>query len=150
MAISIQRMFINSIINNEYSKDDIVSKNRSLRENFLKIVPETEDNLHCLNHVEYGDIIDRKSNELILGLKLKQKNLLVSEVLNALEDMEEPPEEVKDYFPEITNDEWQAITRLITVIMFSFEKHINIDPSENKKSKIKKLIQELGGESRID
>ncbi|MEZ4730245.1 MAG: hypothetical protein R3E79_24205 [Caldilineaceae bacterium] len=54
----------------------------------------------------------------VIGLKVKGKNILVSQVLNALEDLD-LPNEVKEYYPDLTDEEWQAVTRITTIVMLA-------------------------------
>ena len=58
------------------------------------------------------------------GLKIKNKDIMVSDIINALEDMEKAPKQVKEYYPDITDEEWQASTRVSTLVFLLFEKYI--------------------------
>ena len=91
-----------------------------IRRIFLKIGSETDDNLNCCEHIEYGAVRKSFSSKNFYGLKVKGKNLLISEVMNAVEDLE-IPQEVKAYFPDLTGNEWSAVTRMITMILLELE-----------------------------
>ncbi len=76
---------------------------------------ETEDNVECMNHFELGYL------GTDFGIKIKNKKIFISDIINALEDMEELPQEVKEYYPNMTDQEWQTSTRLSTLIFCWFE-----------------------------
>jgi hypothetical protein len=90
----------------------------SIKQLFFKIGSETEDNIESMNHVELGCLGSD------IGIKIKNKNIFISEIMNALEDMETVPHEVKEYYPDITDKEWQASARLTTLILVLFEKSL--------------------------
>lgn len=85
----------------------------------LAIGSETEDNLNCHKHIEYG-MIDAPHSFSVYGLKVKGKAIPIASVMNALEDLPLPTV-VKDYFPDLTEHEWMAITRMTTMILISLE-----------------------------
>jgi len=90
----------------------------TIKQLFFRIGSETEDNIESMSHIELG------CSGSDIGIKIKNKNIFISEIINALEDMEEVPHEVKEYYPDITDKEWQASTRLTTLILFLFEKSL--------------------------
>jgi len=95
----------------------------------LLLGSETPDNLNCYSHVEYGIVPnendagnsgDSSSTKLTYGLKIKGKDISLSDIMNAVEDMGVPAE-VAAVFPTITEHEWNAATRMITMILLSIE-----------------------------
>jgi hypothetical protein len=86
-----------------------------------------------MNHIELGFSGGN------FGIKIKNKELFVSDLMNALEDMEEPPREVKEYYPDITDQEWQASTRLSTLLLLWFEKSLKEKFLEKSEKQIKPL-----------
>lgn len=100
---------------------DLLMFNDNLRQIFLEMGSETPSNLSCLEHIEYG-MVDRSEfgKKDLHGLKLRGKNTLLSEVMNAIENVE-LPSEVKEQFPDLTIDEWDATTRMITMVLLSLE-----------------------------
>lgn len=95
----------------------------------LLLGSETPDNLNCYSHVEYGMVPnesdtgnsgDSSSTKLTYGLKIKGKDISLSDIMNAVEDMGVPAE-VAAVFPTITEHEWNAATRMITMILLSIE-----------------------------
>ena len=109
------------------SEDKIESlemDSQELLKAILALGSATDDNVNCINHVEYGMIsgLPFESSESY-GLKLKGKNLLLSDVMNVVENLEEVPGEVKESFPDLTNDEWGAVTRMVTIVLVALERH---------------------------
>lgn len=119
---SVQRTFLNKIINKEYSVRDLSKKNEKFRQMFLKFASETEENLECLEHLEYGKLKDGESEKETSGIKIKGKDILISDIMNALEDLDDIPDPVKEYYPDLTDREWHAAARLVTVLLLLLEK----------------------------
>jgi hypothetical protein len=88
----------------------------------LKVICRSDrmekDNIESMNHIELGYLGGN------FGIKIKNKEMFVSDIINALEDMEEPPPEIKEYYPDITDQEWLASARLSTLILLLFEKSL--------------------------
>jgi hypothetical protein len=97
-------------------------QNNQLMKAFLEFGSETPDNLNCYNHIEYGLTRDWRSRT-VAGLKLKGKELLLSEVMNVVENLE-LPDEVREEFPELTDNEWDAITRMVTMALIAMERGV--------------------------
>lgn len=114
---TLQRVFLNNMINKEYSRQDMIRKNQEFREKFLALTSETEENVNCLKHLEYGKLTDSEAERVTSGVKIKGKDIVISEIMNAMEDIEYVPEPVKEYYPDLTNEEWQAATRFVTVML---------------------------------
>ncbi len=109
------------------SQTPLSAQSDQLMKAFLEFGSETPDNVNCYNSIEYGLIHDERSRP-VCGLKLKGKELLLSRVMNVVENLE-LPNEVSKEFPELTNNEWDAITRMVTMILIALERG---DPSENQ------------------
>ncbi|OQY57868.1 MAG: hypothetical protein B6245_14855 [Desulfobacteraceae bacterium 4572_88] len=95
----------------------MIRKNQEFREKFLALTSETEENVNCLKHLEYGKLTDSEAERVTSGVKIKGKDIVISEIMNAMEDIEYVPEPVKEYYPDLTNEEWQAATRFVTVML---------------------------------
>nr|WP_044201224.1 hypothetical protein [Oscillochloris trichoides] len=88
---------------------------------FLAVGSETPDNLNCYDHVEYGFVGEHALQiEDGYGLKVKGKPILLSEIANTMEGID-IPESIRLDFPSLTNQEWKAITRMITMVFLSLE-----------------------------
>ncbi len=87
----------------------------------LELGSDTEDNINCRDHIEYGVVSERDyAKKGIHGFKIKGKNILISDIMNVIEDLELPVE-IQDEYPSLTNKEWDAITRIITMLLLSLE-----------------------------
>jgi hypothetical protein len=86
---------------------------------FLDLGSATEDNLNCAAHVDYGSAGDSLSNPLI-GLRLKDKAILLSELMSVVESLP-LPDRVKADFPVLTEEEWSAGLRMVTMVLIAFE-----------------------------
>ena len=93
---------------------------------FLDVCSETEDNLNCFEQVEYGKVSNSSERSQVskIGFKLKGQDILISEILNRLENLKEVPNEVKAYYPKITYAEFRAVLRMTTVLVTFFEDEI--------------------------
>ena len=120
MNLSDNRRFINSIINKPSSKN-LDDRKVQYETGFSAIFPETEENINCLQHIEYGGTIHEISGHAVFSLHVSKKNILLSDIMNAIEDMEEIPEEISDYFTNLVTEEWQASLRAITIILIALE-----------------------------
>jgi hypothetical protein len=85
-----------------------------LRAALLAFGSETPDNVSCTNRIEVGHVDD------VRGLKLRDQNILLSELAYELEDAP-VPETVKAAFPDITGEDWSAFLRLTTLLYISLE-----------------------------
>ncbi|MFL5805622.1 MAG: hypothetical protein ACJ8CR_28275 [Roseiflexaceae bacterium] len=110
-----------SLCDNNVLSGDIQALSADIMHAFLAMGSETDDNINCYHHIEYGEVSERDSTiKSAYGLKVKGKSLLVSEVMNAVEDLP-IPEPIKEYFPDLTEQEWQAVTRITTMVLLSLE-----------------------------
>ncbi len=103
----------------------IANDSRSFMKAFLDYGSETPDNLICFEHIEFGKVSDQDvGTGEVVGLKLKNKPILLSTIANAIECLEFPkdiPESEMEYFPDISKEEWDAATRMMTMVLTAFE-----------------------------
>lgn len=95
---------------------------------FLRFASETPDNVNCYNHIEYG-VVQKSDDDYTIkttGLKIRGKDILVADVLNHFEGLD-VPETVRNRFPDLTGNEWNAITRIATMLMITFENRQRIE-----------------------
>jgi hypothetical protein len=85
-----------------------------VRAALLAFGSETPDNVSCTDRIEVGHVDD------IRGLKLRNQNILLSELACELEDAP-VPQTVKAAFPDITGEDWSAFVRLTTLLYISLE-----------------------------
>lgn len=80
-----------------------------LRKAILEYASETPGNIDCARRVRV-DAIGPKA-----GLVLAEQKLLFEEIAHAVEDSS-MPEDLKDAYPNMSEDDWSAFTRLTTLI----------------------------------
>lgn len=110
-----------------FAQSALEEKNKELIKSLLDFGSETEDNLSSCMNVEFGlvekpELFSRK----IYGLKLKDTDILISEVFHALEGIG-IPNHIRNNFPSLTKQQWDALTRIVTLILIALEYHIPID-----------------------
>ncbi len=92
--------------------------NEQFRTAILDYGSETPDNLDSIEKVEIGKVkVDKR---VYSGLKIKGKNILLSEIMHEIEAMS-MPSEIKEQFTKLTEEEWKAATRIMTLILSSLE-----------------------------
>ena len=57
------------------------------------------------------------------GLKLKGHDILLTDVAHAIEDLP-LPDEVRAYYPGLTDADWAAATRMITMLLVSLDRAV--------------------------
>lgn len=92
--------------------------NDELKMAFLSDGSETPDNLEAIEHFDFG-ICQNERGE-IEGFKVKDKNIMISDVINALEGIE-LPKQVKEFIPDLNQEDLDAALRLATMILVSLE-----------------------------
>jgi hypothetical protein len=104
-------------------KGEFVEKyNSNFQQAFLDYASSTEDNLACAKKIILGRI-NYDSTRKRWGLKLKKHNVTVSDIINTLESEKEVPKSVKDYYPDLSLEDWHTALRITTVILVSLEQH---------------------------
>jgi hypothetical protein len=80
-----------------------------LRRALLDFGSETPDNLNCAGRVEIGPVGSK------IGPKITGRDVLLRDIAYDLES-EPLPEALKDIFPNISEQDWDAFTRMTTLI----------------------------------
>lgn len=113
-----------SILSELYSNDldkthDVDQTSSKFVQELLNFGSETPDNLNCADHIEFGRFTLNEQTRV--GLKIRKKNIPISLLMNVLENMT-LPQEVKDHYPELEEYEWDAVTRVITLLLIALER----------------------------
>ncbi|MBG0833481.1 hypothetical protein HS041_37910 [Planomonospora sp. ID67723] len=87
----------------------------------LYVGSETPCNLNCAENLDYGPVPAASHRPAVSGLKVKGTDLLVSEVAHAIEDLPLPSALARE-FPELTAERWDAVTRMITMLLRALER----------------------------
>jgi hypothetical protein len=59
-------------------------------------------------------------NYVYSGIKIKDKEIRLSQLMHSIESMD-LPESVKADFPELTQEDWDGATRIMTLVLMSLE-----------------------------
>ena len=97
--------------------------NDELKMAFLSAGSETPDNLEAVEHFDFG--ICKNGRGKIEGLKVKDKNIMIADVINALEGID-LPKQVKEFIPDLNQEDLDAALRLTTMILVSLENQTGI------------------------
>jgi hypothetical protein len=104
--------------------DDLEAFSLKFREAFLRLGSGTPDNAHAAAHIEYGVAgACPYAPRGFAGLKIRGRNLLLTDVAHAVEDLPLPAQ-VRAYYPDLTEVEWAAATRMITMLLQSLDRTI--------------------------
>ena len=99
---------------NSNSSSDILTQD--LRRAFCDFGSETPDNLNCASRICVGAVGPD------VGLKFRRHPVLFADVAHVLEDEPIPPA-VKECYPELEPDDWNAFTRLTTLFYSLLTRH---------------------------
>ena len=96
---------------------------KALRRALLEDASETPDNLACAKHIRISTVKALDSKGRTKGLSLRGRWLL-SEVLWQAESRR-MPKAVRDRYRGITEEEWEAIQRLVVLVFIALERDSN-------------------------
>ena len=102
--------------------------NSELKEALLKYGSETEDNTEAVKRIGVGKIGEKRNGQPSIGLNLAASGLSLADVVNTAEGSP-LPEGVLEYHPEVTQEDWDAILRVLTLVLTAFESDWQIDPT---------------------
>lgn len=124
MATTSTHQFVNAILAACNASDEdaaLPAATAEIRRALLAFGSQTPDNLACAAHVDFGASVGRRHGpERVIGLRLAVTNVLVSDILHVAEDAA-IPEPVRGAFPDLTPEAWEAVGRLVTLILLSLE-----------------------------
>jgi hypothetical protein len=95
----------------------------------LRFGSETPDNLNCAEQVTIATYANRYTKRQQLGMALKRLGIPLSTLMNHIEDLA-LPESIQQEFPELTEAEWEAATRAITLTLLACEPSAEPQASE--------------------
>ena len=101
---------LNNIAEKKSSSDDLLKQFSTC---FLDYASETPDNLACIEQLK---IIE---GDAASGLGLKNGEL-ISDIIHSAEGCE-IPEQVKMAYPKLSQDQWDAALRVMTILITLFE-----------------------------
>jgi hypothetical protein len=104
--------------NLEFTSKQVASINEQFRKAILDFGSETPDNIEGVTRVEVGPV--QADNYVYSGIKIKDKEIRLSQLMHSIESMD-LPESVKADFPELTQEDWDGATRIMTLVLMSLE-----------------------------
>src|SRR5271163_2714951 len=99
---------------------------RALAKAFLAFGSETEDNVNCVRHLDYGVLPEFSTRRPQLTLKIKGKRIPLGELAWSAGGAayKRIPAKVREEYPDLTLEEWRAFNRLTTMIFIAFEREL--------------------------
>lgn len=110
--------FLLSFNETTLSPENLKLFNEQLAHVFFATGSETEDNVACMEHIEYNHIKNVVND--YYGLKIIEKNISIIDVLACLED-NPMPMFIKKRFTNLTQTEWESVFRMAIMIFISLE-----------------------------
>lgn len=118
-----KKEFLNTLIamsSEEGISNDLLFKD--IERSFLRYGSETDENVECVQNLSVG-VVEGSCGGAVKGLMTSDSKILLSDIMNAIEDLD-LPKELKEYFPSLSDSEWDAATRMITMVLLSLENDI--------------------------
>ncbi len=106
---SVRAHFLKALIRIAEGTDCPEDLTDQFRATLLAFASETPDNVSCTSRVKVGEL-DKE-----IALKFQDHPVLLSEIAHLLED-EPMPDGMKTAFPNLTEADWEAFTRLTTLL----------------------------------
>ena len=104
-----------------HQEADLRAATVDIRHALLACGSETPDNLACAAQIEFGaGLSTAGSPKRTIGLRLVGSNILLSDLLKVAEDAS-IPEPVRATFPDLSEESWTAVMRLVTLLVLSLE-----------------------------
>ena len=104
-------------------RDEVVENadaTEEIRRRIIAIGSATEDNINCVEHIEIGQTKSTAGPVLERGIKIKGKNIMLSDIVSYIEDAP-IPESVRERFPRLSAEEWCASLRFVTLLLHSLQ-----------------------------
>lgn len=90
-----------------------------LRRALLELGSNTDENVNAASRVEVGPIAVATSRTA-LSMRLTGTNISLADVVNTAEGSPVPPR-VREYFPDIKQEDWDAVLRVVCLVLISFQ-----------------------------
>jgi hypothetical protein len=107
-------------------------RRRALVKAFLAFGSETEDNVSCVKHLDYGVLPISYKRGRELTLKIKGKPIPLGRLAWSAAATDRIPARVRRDYPDLTLEEWHAFQRFMTMVFIAFEREL---PRRTKKRK---------------
>jgi len=107
--------FLSEFIRLRKRKERLPLVNKIFKEALFSYGSETEENISCIEEIEYREITER-DGRISRGLFLRSSGFSLPDVLNFAENTP-IPDRVSEEFPDLTQKEWDAIIRLAVLVL---------------------------------
>ena len=105
-------------------KEDLTEASENIRVGFLLHGSTPKEMWQIVDTIEWGEETAHESDEVIgQGLKIKDKNISLPELFDYMtwESEHKIPKRVAKRFPELTQSEYHAATRIMGLVLSSIE-----------------------------
>jgi enoyl-[acyl-carrier-protein] reductase (NADH) len=104
--------------NADFTEIQVAEMNAQFKKTLLDFGSETPDNQESVERIEVGQV--REGSWLHAGLQIKDKKIRLSQLMHSIESID-LPEAIKAEYPALTREDWNAATRIMTLILISLE-----------------------------
>ncbi|QUQ68699.1 hypothetical protein [Kutzneria sp. CA-103260] len=111
--------FLRSLVLARRDTDQIDTRDREFVRAVLDFGSDTDDNTECVERVGPA-LLPQLHGSGPAGFTLRHSRIPVADVLNAAEGTP-VPDHVTAEFPEVTQEDWNAILRLATLAFVAFQ-----------------------------
>jgi hypothetical protein len=102
-------------------KGQLSFDNEEFKESFFRQSSHSPDNVKSMEYIEFGSVRNEyQPNIETFGVKIKGKNVLLSDIIHLMES-EEISQFISKQFPELSIDDIEAAQRVMTVIMLGLQ-----------------------------
>lgn len=115
-------------------KEDLVDVSEDIRVGFLLHGSTPKEMWQIVDTIEWGEETAEESDEVIgQGIKIKDKNISLPELFDYItwESEHKIPKKVAKRFPELTQSEYYAATRIMGLVLSSIEWSKQLSEVEN-------------------
>lgn len=126
--------FLNKYSLQKTKKEDLVDVSEDIRVGFLLHGSTPKEMWQIVDTIEWGEETADESDEVInQGLRIKDKNISLPELFDYMtwESEHKIPKRVAKRFPELTQSEYYAATRIMGLIFSSIEWSQQLTEIEN-------------------
>ena len=111
--------FLRSLVLARSDTNQVDTRDREFVRTLLDFGSETDDNTECVQRVGLG-VLSQLYGSGPAGFALRHSRIPVADVLNAAEGAP-VPDQVTAEFPEVMQEDWDAILRLATLVLVAFQ-----------------------------
>ncbi|EWM12047.1 hypothetical protein [Kutzneria sp. 744] len=111
--------FLQSLVLARGDADQVGTRDREFVRALLDFGSETDGNTECVERVGLA-VLPQLHGSGPAGFALRHSRIAVADVLNAAEGAP-VPDQVTAEFPDVTQEDWDAVLQLATLILVAFQ-----------------------------